>query len=551
MGPRMSGPPIAVAEGTLAQTPFGHLLVYVLGKRLTGTLALWPDADATGTRRPGQDRVRFETGFAVSAKLLDPAPALDRGLLALFTRTSAPYAFYETDLVGSGPDVIEGRVDPYALVAASLRGTVREELIDAVLSSYGDRNLRIRQSAELQRFDLLPKERAFVELIRAAPATVQQLVATSGDARIAKRTLYLLTLTKLLDVLDADTALTPRETPIHAFPPPPSDEFVTPRILTFPPATTPSAKPPLEASLRPPLEASLRPPRNTGKTVRASIMVAEPEPAPPPPPELPGPLWKRWTSIGERCREIEEQDFFQMLGLKREAKEEEIRDAYFKQAKDWHPDRLPPELAPLRPWSDRIFHHLTEAKDTLTTKERRDEYMRGLRAGGGTPASVRKIGAVVQAAMEFEKVEVLVRRRDWESALDLIENAIRMDAEDANYHAIKGWILFNKHSGSADAPFGEIMESVNRALQLQPQCERAFFYKGMILKHQGMEDHAIRFFSKAAKLNPKNLDAVREVRLAGMRGKIVRSTIPPAGADETETKSGASGLLARFLKKKK
>ncbi|MFW6197649.1 MAG: hypothetical protein ACOC5B_02175, partial [Myxococcota bacterium] len=139
--------PQPVAEGTLARTPLAHVLVNITLRRMSGTLAVWPDPGPGGEAPRGQDRVRFEYGVAVAVRPRSAVSAIDPALRALFAREQAPYAFFEADLVGSGPEVLEGRVDPYALVADVLRGSAGAPFIDAVLERLGSASLRLRPDA--------------------------------------------------------------------------------------------------------------------------------------------------------------------------------------------------------------------------------------------------------------------------------------------------------------------------------------------------------------------------------------------------------------------
>ena len=92
--------PEPIATGTLEQTPLAHVLLKVLERELDGTLAIWPEDGSSG-----QDRVLFAKGRPVAARLLEGAGSLDRGLLPLFRRTKAPYAFYPADLIGDAVSV--------------------------------------------------------------------------------------------------------------------------------------------------------------------------------------------------------------------------------------------------------------------------------------------------------------------------------------------------------------------------------------------------------------------------------------------------------------
>ena len=69
--------------------------------------------------------------------------------------------------------------------------------------------------------------------------------------------------------------------------------------------------------------------------------------------------------ILERAAQISSQDYFQMLGLERDATPEAVQKAFFGLAKVWHPDRLPPALVDVKDACSKVFTHLTEAQATL------------------------------------------------------------------------------------------------------------------------------------------------------------------------------------------
>ncbi len=67
------------------------------------------------------------------------------------------------------------------------------------------------------------------------------------------------------------------------------------------------------------------------------------------------------------------KDYFTILGIDRSASEDEIKEAYRRLAKQWHPDNnhSDPEAA-------RTMQDLNHAKEVLFHKETRDEYLRVL-----------------------------------------------------------------------------------------------------------------------------------------------------------------------------
>ncbi|MEM9070584.1 MAG: DnaJ domain-containing protein [Myxococcota bacterium] len=531
--------PEPIAQGNLQRSPLAHVLLTIHSRELDGTLAVWPDDQSRG-----QDRVLFEKGVPVAARLMEPAATLERGLLPLFRRATAPYAFYPADLLGQAVTV-RGRSDPYALIAASLRGGGRKDIIERILGAFGEQKLRIKSSADLSRFQFIAKENAFLQMLRAQPQSVAQLVGAAGEAKVARRTLYLLSITQLLETFEAaprrdDTPTTPFATES-----PPEIEapaVQTPQVSSVPPATEfkvatvpPRSVPPRSVS---------SPPRVSKPPGKRSIFDVEtpPDPALDLAPEH----LIRWNEVSAQCVKIDTMNYFEMLAVERSASAETVRDAYFKQVKKWHPDRLAVEIQALKPWVETIFHHLTEAHRVLTDAEERKKYVSSLASGSsGTPLEERKLAAILGAAMEFRKVEVLIRRKSLDEALHLLDQILEIVPDDSDYLATRAYILFKQNGAHSPADRTEIMRCLDRAIEKNPRSERALMTKAHVLLREGKKRNAIRLFEEVSEINPRNLEAARQVRLAQMRGT---STRPPS---TKKGKSKEEGLLAKFFGKKK
>jgi curved DNA-binding protein CbpA len=410
-----------VATGTLAKTPLPHLLIYLDQKQLSGTLAVWPDVVNQAERK--QDRILLLKGRPVAGRLIEPAKSLRDGLLKLFYRSEAPYAFYEGNLLGSGEERLNGRVDPLSLIAESLRTTARDEVVEGMLGRVHKLKLRIQPKAVLARFDLQAEERALVDLLLAEPSTLEQLIAGSSlPAARCRRLVYLLLISKSVAPYG--------QGPMHSQAPGPA----APNQEAPPPlAAEPGAEPVVGASHYP-SHASVNPPRTPSE-----IGLPSKSPAarldrladlPPLPEGLSPELGERWQRIVARARLIENQNYFEMLGLDKQAQTADIKTEFFKLAKDFHPDRLPPELAPLRPCVDVIFGYMNEAHKTLGDDEQRIAYQRTVREGGGTPAGERLMQQILDSAIAYERVQVFARKHQYDDALDLSRHAcLLIDAE--------------------------------------------------------------------------------------------------------------------------
>jgi predicted TPR repeat methyltransferase len=99
------------------------------------------------------------------------------------------------------------------------------------------------------------------------------------------------------------------------------------------------------------------------------------------------------------------------------------------------------------------------------------------------------------------------------------------------------WLLMHKFPGPGnDAPSGKIMEALDRALELHQDHERAHLCKAKMLQRMGRQTEAMRHFKRVVHINPNNVDAAREVRVASMR-------------EEKQEKSVGRATAAGFLGK--
>jgi tetratricopeptide (TPR) repeat protein len=447
----------------------------------------------------------------VGARLLEPAATLDRGLLGLFARARAPYAFYAEDLVSSAPSAQADKIRPYALVAAGLRGAARDDVVERILAGHGDKRLRIAHGSDLASLDLLPSEHTVVERLMAEPSSAGELIARSGDPETARRVLYLLTITRMTEAYDEAASAPARA----SFPPRASL-----------PAGRPSGAPTTAGRLSAPPKA---------------LTPHAPEPPPTAPTELNAERRAEWTAIAEAVTAMDEQSYFELLGVDEAASIEDIAAAYAERVKRFHPDRLAKELAPLAPFCQGVFHRLTEAKKALSDPDARMAHVKAVRAGGGTPAHDRKLEAIVGAAMEFQKAEILIRQRKYDEALALLDRIIAIEPNEGDYLARKAWVLFLMHPEKKGPFASEILALTDKALARNERHEQAHFTRASMLKRQGHTEAALEHFRHAARANPKNIDAVREIRLADMRG---RASAPPRANPQD------AGLLQKLFGKK-
>lgn len=330
----------------------------------------------------------------------------------------------------------------------------------------------------------------------------------------------------------------------------------------------------IQSSLPPPLHTSdqgFAPPPPSSPVVGMPVPPASaaPPPVPPSSPNIPAPppsqpqvptqnLTSEQSSLKqkilERAVQISSQDYFQMLGLQRDATPEAVQKAFFGLAKVWHPDRLPPALIDVKDACSKVFTHLTEAQATLVDAERRAEYMTLLKDGGATPDDQAKIQAILEAATEFQKAEIFMKRNDVAQAHELAKKAHALDPEQSDYLAMVTWLDAQKPEWIGREKTLEKIAILDRCIKLNANSERAYFWRGMLYKRIDDTSKAMKDFKKASELNPRNLDALREVRLHNIRGG--QSKPPPGSSSSAGPRTSQKpppetlgGLFGKLFKK--
>jgi tetratricopeptide (TPR) repeat protein len=204
---------------------------------------------------------------------------------------------------------------------------------------------------------------------------------------------------------------------------------------------------------------------------------------------------------------------------------------------------------------------MSEAHATLSDAGSRRKYMELLAEGSGSPDVRESVLKVVEAATDFQKAEVCLRRGDLIQAESLCRKALEADPTQSDYSAMLAWLLALKPENQSPEKTKESVQILDHAISMNGRSEKAHFWRGMLNKRLGKADTAFRDFKTAVELNPRNIDAAREVRLHRMR-RGGRSSSPPPGprsgppsgsarpaSNSVKPEDGRPGLLGRLFKK--
>ncbi|HEY8073495.1 MAG TPA: tetratricopeptide repeat protein [Labilithrix sp.] len=248
--------------------------------------------------------------------------------------------------------------------------------------------------------------------------------------------------------------------------------------------------------------------------------------------ELPTPTTLGRAGVLELAKRVVDDEPHIVLGVARDATPEAVRAAYFRLARIWHPDRIPRELGDLADAFATIFERIAEAHLLLTSGV--------VRAMLAAPAHADPASATARPTIR--DVDKALERNELDRAAAIAASLRDDGACGPDARAALAWI----EAGGAAAPEASVAQALaalDKVIAGDPECARAYYYRGVLLRRTGKLELAARDFRKALRIDPRHVDAAREVRLFEMRARAV------AGAPTEGKESGLRRLLDRAARK--
>lgn len=203
-------------------------------------------------------------------------------------------------------------------------------------------------------------------------------------------------------------------------------------------------------------------------------------------------------------------DHFEVLGLKQGAFASHIKAAYFQLAKAYHPDAAPPDEPPeVKKLRADVFARVGEAWAVLGDDQKRARYLEELRTG----AAEVDVMAILQAENLFQMATVLVKTRKYDEALQKLEEAVKLNADEPEFAVWRAWLQFlvapQERKKALQAAASQVIEG---ALRKNPRCMPAYLFLGQIARLMGDAASAERAWKRGLAVDDRNVDLQRELR---------------------------------------
>jgi len=228
-------------------------------------------------------------------------------------------------------------------------------------------------------------------------------------------------------------------------------------------------------------------------------------------------------------------DPHEILGVSPHATRDEIRDAYYRLAKDFHPDRHLNATLETRRQVDAIFARITEAYEAIRDGGDKSSVLTPMPLASATPAprgsaplpsappGETTAQREARAEKAFQDARAKIANRDFVSAVALLREAVTLNPDASRYHLLLGTTLAAHPKMQREAE-----HALKKAAELDQFNAAPLVALGQLYARANMNIQAEKMFNEALRLDPeskaarKGLDAIKSTKGGGFFDKLFK-----------------------------
>lgn len=208
---------------------------------------------------------------------------------------------------------------------------------------------------------------------------------------------------------------------------------------------------------------------------------------------------------------LSRRNYYEILGVSKDADTEGIKRAYLKMVKRYHPDRHTGEtFSKVIMQIEEVFLAVRKSYDTLSDHTARDLYDRGLlKPSSSTPSQSTK--------NLLDRAEASLLANNFKNAIYFFEETIRLMPDGEKKSAV--FLRYGQVLSNIPGQLHTAEDAFQNAAKLNPENVTPYLELGLIFKKAGLLQKATLAFAEALKRDPMNKIAIEEIGTLKGKGK--------------------------------
>ncbi len=226
--------------------------------------------------------------------------------------------------------------------------------------------------------------------------------------------------------------------------------------------------------------------------------------------------------INDKFEQVKTAEPWEVLEVEREADGDRLKKAFLTMAKVYHPDRVANcSDEEITHRVDMIITKINESYQILADPHARMSYMaqKGKSKKPGESSKPRP----EEAKIQFQKAMVFFKKKDLGKAAECLRWAADMDPDDGDYLAWRHWVDYLRSTDPEDVKFDKLKGDLLALAKSKPDSFHTARFLSMLFKKSNDKANYEKFLTKAFKLDSKNVEVARELRLFRARKEKAES----------------------------